>query len=135
MAMQFSTTVRNAMLDAIETAIGVSAVLKIISGAKPTNIGDTDGGSVLVTMALPSDWMGNAAAGVKAKAGTWSEAAADAAGIAGHYCLYAIDGITVHSQGTVTTTSGGGDLTLDNTNIAAGQTVTITSFSWTAPNA
>ena len=40
-----------------------------------------------------------------------------------------------HMQGTITATGGGGDMTLDNTNIAAGQTVNITGFTLTAPGA
>lgn len=40
-----------------------------------------------------------------------------------------------HCQGTVTATGGGGDLTVDNTSIAAAQAVTITSFSFTDANA
>jgi hypothetical protein len=38
-------------------------------------------------------------------------------------------------QGSVTLTGGGGDLTLDNTNIAAGQDVLVTSFTYNRGNA
>lgn len=135
MAIQFSTTVRNARLDAIETAVGVSAVLKIRTGAAPADCGTADSGTVLATMTLPSDWMSAAASGAKAKTGTWQDASADAAGTAAHWRLYASDGTTVHAQGTVTATGGGGDLTLDNTSIAAAQVVTITSWTLTDANA
>jgi len=135
MAIQFSVTVRNARLDAIETAVGVSAVLKIRSGAAPANCAAADSGTVLATINLPSDWMAAAASGSKAKSGTWQDASADATGTAGHYRLYASDGTTCHEQGTITATGGGGDLTLDNTSIATGQTVTITSYSYTDANA
>jgi len=40
---------------------------------------------------------------------------------------------TVVLSGTITATSGGGDIELDNTNIASGQTVEITSLTYTAP--
>lgn len=40
-----------------------------------------------------------------------------------------------HMQGTVTATGGGGDLTVDNTSIASGQTVQLTGFTLTAPGA
>lgn len=131
MAQQFSTGVRNAMLDAIETTIGTSAVLKIRTGAQPADCGTADSGTVLASLSLPSDWMAAAASGAKAKSGTWSDASADATGTAAHYRLYASDGTTCHSQGTVTATGGGGDLTVDNTSIATGQTVTITGWTWT----
>jgi hypothetical protein len=128
MAFQFSTSARNAALDAIETAVGVSAVLKIRSGAAPANCGTADSGTVLATLSLPSDWLAAAASGSKAKSGTWQDASADAAGTAGHFRVYASDGTTCHIQGSVTATGGGGDMTLDNTSIASGQSVTITSF-------
>lgn len=135
MAIQFSVTVRNARLDAIETAIGVSAVLKIRTGAAPANCAAADSGTVLATINLPSDWMAAASSGTKAKSGTWQDASADATGTAAHYRLYASDGTTCHEQGTITATGGGGDMTLDNVSIATGQTVTITSYSYTDANA
>jgi hypothetical protein len=135
MAIKMSTTVRSARLDAIETAIGATAVLKIRSGAPPTNIADADSGTVLATLTLPSDWMNAASAGAKTKLGTWQDASADAAGTAGHFRIYASDGTTQHLQGTITATSGGGDMELDNVSIAAGQTVTITTFTLTDGNA
>lgn len=135
MALQASVAVRNARADAVEAAVGTAPVLKIRTGAVPTNPATADSGTVLATMTLPSDWMATASSGAKAKSGTWQDASADAAGTAAHWRLYASDGTTCHLQGTVTATGGGGDLTLDNTNIAVGQPVTITSFGWTEPNA
>ena len=135
MAIKFSVEARNAMLDAIETAAGTSAIMKLRTGAPPTNITDADSGTVVSTINLPSDWMAAAASGVKSKSGTWDDTSADAAGTLGHYRLYKNDGTTVVSQGTITATGGGGDMTVDNTVVASGQQVTITAFSWTAPNA
>jgi hypothetical protein len=134
MTVQFSATVRDARNDAIETAVGVSAVLKIRTGAAPANPAAADSGTVLATLNLPSDWMAASAAGVKAKAGTWQDATADATGTAAHWRLYASDGVTCHAQGTVTITGGGGDLTLDSISITAGQSVTITSWAFTDGN-
>lgn len=135
MAFQFSTTARNAALDAIETAIGTSAVLKIRSGAAPADCGTADSGTVLATLTLPSDWLAAASGGSKSKSGTWEDTSADATGTAGHFRIYASDGTTVHMQGTITATGGGGDMTLDNTSIASGQQVTITSFTISAGGA
>lgn len=134
MALQFSVTVRNAQLDAFETAIGVSAVLKIRTGTVPATCATADSGTVLATMNLPSDWMAAASSGSKALSGSWTDASADATGTAGHFRLYASDGTTCHAQGTVTITGGGGDMTLDNTSIATGQAVTVTGFTLTAGN-
>lgn len=135
MALQYSTAVRNAKLDAVETAIGASAVLKIRTGAAPANCATADSGTVLATCNLPADWMAAASGGTKAKSGTWEDTSADAAGTAAHFRLYASDGTTCHAQGTVTATGGGGDMTVDNTSFAAGQAFTVTGFTLTAGNA
>lgn len=135
MTMQLSAAVRNALLDAIEVAIGASAILRIRTGAPPANVAAASTGTVLATLNLPANWMQDAAAGVKALLGTWQDTAADTSGVAAHFEVVANDGTTRHMQGTVTATGGGGDMTLDNTSIVSGQTVTVTSFSLTAPNA
>lgn len=135
MALQTSDTVANAMLDAFETAIGASAVLKIRTGAAPANCAAADSGTVLASLTLPSDWMAAAATRSKAKTGTWQDASADAAGTAAHFRLYASDGTTCHAQGTVTATGGGGDMTVDNVVFAAGQQFTITTFTLADNNA
>lgn len=135
MAVQFSDSVRNARLDAIESTVGTSAVLKIRSGSVPANCAAADSGTVLATLNLPSDWMAAASGGTKAKSGTWEETSADATGTAAHWRLYASNGTTVHAQGTVTATGGGGDLTLDSTSITSGQVVTISSWTFTEGNA
>ena len=134
MAIQLSTSVRNARLDAIETTIGTSAVMKIRSGSAPANVGTADSGTVLATLSLPSDWLAAASSGSKALSGTWQDTSADATGTAAHFRIYASDGTTAHIQGTVTATGGGGDLTLDSTSITSGQSITITSFTLTDAN-
>ena len=135
MAIQFSAAVRNARLDAIETAISTSAVLKIRTGAAPANVATADSGTVLATVTLPSDWMAAASGGSKAKSGTWQDSSADATGTAAHFRVYASDGTTAHIQGTVTITGGGGDMTVDNTSFASGQNFTVTGFTLTDGNA
>lgn len=135
MAIQFSAAVRNARLDAIETAISTSAVLKIRTGVAPANVATADSGTVLATVTLPSDWMAAASGGSKAKSGTWQDSSADATGTAAHFRVYASDGTTAHIQGTVTLTGGGGDMTVDNTSFASGQNFTVTGFTLTDGNA
>jgi hypothetical protein len=135
MGNQFSVSVRNAELDAIETAIGTSAILKIRSGVKPANCAAADSGDELAILELPSNWMDAAASGVKAKLGTWQVLNGEMTGDAGHYRVYASDGTTCHMQGSVTTTENGGDMTLDSISIMALKTVTITGFTLTAGNA
>ena len=134
MTVQLATSTRNAMLDAIETDAGTSAILKIRTGAQPANCAAADSGSVLATVNLQSDWMAAASGGTKAMSGTWQDASADGSGTAAHYRLYKSDGTTCIMQGTVTATGGGGDMTVDNTSFELGQPFNITSFVLTAPN-
>lgn len=130
MALQLSTAVRNAFLDAVETTIGASPTLEIRSGAPPANCAAAASGTVLVTISLPADWANPASGGAKTLLGTWQDASADATGTAGHYRVN--QGATCHMQGIVTATGGGGDMTLDNVSIAATQQVTITAFTLNA---
>jgi hypothetical protein len=128
MTYQYSAVVRNAKLDAVETAVGTLAVVKIFSGAEPANCAAADPTGALVSMTLPSDWMNAASAGAKTKLGTWS-ATASGTGTAASWRLYASDGTTCHVQGNMT------DMTLDNTSIASGQVVTVNTFTITSGNA
>lgn len=135
MAFQFSTSARNAALDAIETAVGTSAIMKIRTGSVPATVATADSGTVLATLNLPSDWLAAASSGSKSKSGTWEDTSADATGTAAHFRIYASDGTTPHIQGTITATGGGGDMTLDNVSISSGQAITITNFTLTAGGA
>ena len=135
MTVQLSVAARNGRLDAIETAAGTSAVLKIRTGAQPGSCATADSGTVLATCSLDSDWMGAAANGTKAKAGTWQDATADNSGTAAHFRLYASDGTTCHIQGSVTVTGSGGDMTVDNVSFSSGQSFTVTTFTLTDGNA
>ena len=135
MAIQFSVSVRNARLDAIETTAGTAVLFRIYSGSAPADCATAATGTLLAEATLPSDWMAAAASGSKAKSGTWQDASANAAGTAGYFRIYDSAGTTCHVQGTVTATGGGGDLTLDNTSIASAQNVTITGFTLTDANA
>lgn len=133
MAINLDVASRNAMLDALEVAIGTGAIMRIRSGAKPAALADASAGDVLATVNLPADWLLAASGGVKEKSGTWEDASADAAGSAGHYELYSSDGTTLRMRGTVTLTGGGGDIEVDNTSFQPTQVFTITAFSIEIP--
>ena len=131
---QYSVAVRNAALDARQTTIGASAVLKLFSGAEPANAAAADPAGLLATITLPASWMAAAAAGVKSKSGVWSGTGSGAGTIAS-YRIYDSGLVACHVQGSVTATGGGGDMTVDNAVIAVSQAVTVNSYSWTAGNA
>lgn len=131
MALQFQEALRNARLDLIESDIGVSPLLKVFTGTPPAATTDADTGTQLANMTLPSDWMGAAAAGAKAKAGTWQDLSGDAAGTPGYFRIYTSGG-TCKIQGTCGV--GSGDLSFDAT-ISLGGSVTINTFTLTEGNA
>ncbi len=134
MSLQLSTTVRGARLDAIETSIGTSAKLAFYSGAVAANCAASSPSGLLATLSLPVDYLASAGAGSKTLLGTWT-GTASGSGNAASFRLFASDGTTCGAQGTVTATGGGGDLTLDNVNVASGQTINITTFTLTDGNA
>lgn len=135
MALQFSVSVRNARLDSIETTIATAPVLRMRSGAPPANCAAARTGTVLATVTLPSDWMNAAASGQKTLLGTWQDTSADATGTAAHFEIMDSGVTTCHMQGTVTATSGGGDMEVDSVSFTAGQQFTVTAFTITDGNA
>jgi len=130
MTIQLGTTLRNNMVGQYESTVGTTPKLQIRSGAQPANCAAADSGTLLCELTLPSDWMNAASSGAVTLLGTWSGTGA-AAGTAAHYRLKDSGGSTTHEQGSVTATGGGGDLTLDNTSIAAAQAVSVTSWTRT----
>lgn len=135
MTVQNSVACRNARLDAFETTVGASPLLRIRTGAQPANCAAARSGTVLATCTLPSDWLAAASGGTKAKSGTWEDTSADATGTAAHYEIMDSGGTTCHEQGSVTVTGGGGDMTVDNTSFVAAQAFTVTGYTKTAGNA
>ena len=136
--LQFGDAVRNARLDAFESAVLTAPKLRIMSGAMPANCATADSGTLLCEMALPSDYMNPASGGSKSKLGTWTgtgDAGAGAGTNAGYFRIKNTAGAITHCQGDISATGGGGAMTLDNINIATGQTVTVNTFTITDGNA
>jgi hypothetical protein len=132
MALQYSETYRNAMLDAFEDSVGTAAKLQLRTGAQPATCATADSGTLIAELTLPSDWMNDASTGSKTKLGTWT-GTASSGGTPAHFRVKNSAGATTHMQGTVG--QGSGDLSLDNTTITNGQTITISTFTLTAPGA
>lgn len=135
MAIQLSVAVRNARLDAIETAIGTAPIVRIRSGAAPATCATADSGTILATLTLPSDWMAAASSGTKSLSGSWVDASADNGGTAAHFRIYDSSGSTCHLQGTCTATGGGGDMEINTVTLTAGGSFTVTAFTLTDANA
>jgi hypothetical protein len=130
MTFRSTAAIRDAMLDLLDTDFPAGSVLEIREGSQPAAVTDAATGTVVATVTTPSSPWAAASAGSKAKANTWEDASADAAGTAGWFRLRNA-GDTLRFDGSVTATGGGGDMTLDNVVLALGQQFTITSFTVT----
>lgn len=134
MATRIADAARSASTDAIVDRIDAGAgagTLKIYTGSQPADADDAESGTLLVTITLSDPAYGAASNGVASLSGTPSGTAV-AAGTAGYFRVEDSTGANVF-DGSVTATGGGGDLELDNTSIASGQSVTISSLSFTTP--
>ena len=103
MARQYSTTLRNALLNQYESTIGTAPKLRILTGTIPANCAAAQTGILLCEMTLPSNWMGTASGGTLSKSGTW-EGTVSNSGTAGYYRLVGTSGspTEAHEQGTIT---------------------------------
>jgi hypothetical protein len=134
MALKYSTTLRNAQLDAITTAVGTSGILRIYSGTRPANVAAAITGTLLAELVCnASAFAAAASGGVLTANAIANDSSANASGTASHYRLFQSNGTTAVIDGDVSTS--GADLNLDNTSINSGQVVSITSFTITAGNA
>lgn len=138
MTISYSNAVKDAKNDSVETTIGTAPLLKVFNGTPPANASAAlSGNTVLAQGALPSDWMSASASGVKAKLGTWTltgQAGAGAGTAGTFYRIYNAGDTTCHEQGTFTATGGGGDMTIDNNNIANAQVLTVATYAKTSGN-
>lgn len=134
MGLQASTTLRNAIANAVEATLGASAKLQIRSGVKPANCAAADSGTLLVEIDVPADFLTAASGGAVAKIGTWA-ANAVAADNQGHFRFKDSTGATTHLQGSITVTAGGGDMTTDALAVVVGQLVSVSGFTITTGNA
>jgi hypothetical protein len=135
---QESVAVRNASNDAKEVTIGTAPKLRFYTGAIPANCAAARTGTLIAEGSLPSDWMNASAAGVKGKLGTWTVTGLPAAGAGanvGYFSITDTAGTTVHQQGDVTATGGGGAMTVDNISVANAQAVNVNTYDITAGNA
>ena len=131
--MQYSTTLRNNQLNQVEATAGASPKLRMYSGSAPANCAAAATGTLIAEMNLPADWMNAAASGTVDKAGTWQDLSADDAGTLGYFRIWDTAVANCHIQGTISMVSG--DMIVDNTNVALGQSITVNTFSISAGNA
>lgn len=132
MTMGFSTTVRNAMLDAIITQAGASALLNIYSGTRPATGGALSGNTLLAQMTCNTTFAPASSGGVLTL-NSIANATAAATGTATWARLTKSDGTTFVADFGVGTS--GTEIVMATTSITSGATVSVTSATITAGNA
>jgi hypothetical protein len=123
----FNNNFKNDVLDSFDATFN-SGTLTIRTGASP-GAGNAASGTVLATITLPADAFAAAVAGSKAKQSTWEDTSADASGDAGHFRL-TNGAATRVVDGDITVTGGGGAMEVDSIEFTAGQSFTITAFTF-----
>jgi hypothetical protein len=129
MALAYSSTVRNAMLDAITAAIGSNGLLRIYDGSRPASGGAAT--TLLAQLALSATAAPAAAGGVLTLNAITQDSSADATGTATWFRITTSGGTFV-IDGSVGTS--GSDLNLTTTSIVATQPVSVSSFTITEGN-
>lgn len=130
MALGYSSTLRNAQLDAITTAAGASAVLDIYNGTRPATGGTAT--TSLATLTCNATFAPASSGGVLTLNAITADSSANATGTATWFRIKTSGGTFV-MDGDVGTS--GSDLNLNSTSITSGGTVSITSFTITCGNA
>jgi hypothetical protein len=130
MAISYSTTVRNAMLDAITAAAGSNALLRIYDGVRPATGGAAT--TLLAELTCNATFAPAASGGVLTLNSITQDSSANAGGTATWFRITTSGGTFV-LDGSVSTS--GSDLNLTTTTITSGQPVQVTSFTITESNA
>lgn len=129
MALGYVTTLRNAKLNAITTALGSNALLRIYSGSRPATGGAET--TILAELTCNATFAPAAAGGVLTLNAITGDTSANATGTATWFRVLT-SGASPQIDGNVGTS--GSDLNLTTTSIVATQPVNITSFVITEGN-
>ena len=129
MSVGYSTTLRNARLDAITTAISTSGLLRIYDGTRPASGGTAT--TLLAQLTLSATFAPAASLGVLTASAIGSDASADATGTATWARLTTSGGVFVADMGVGTS---GQEVTLNTVSIVITGTVACTSLVITAGN-
>lgn len=132
MTLGLSTTLRNARLDAITTAVGTSGLIKVYDGTRPSTGGTAT--TLLGTLTCSSAFAPAASGGVLTANAIAQDSDADATSTATWARLTTSGGTFVLDM-SVTATGGGGDLQLPTTSIVQHAAIQVSSCVLTEGNA
>lgn len=130
--LKYAATTKNAKLDAITTALGANALLRIYSGTQPANPDAAlAGNTLLAELACSATFAAGASGGVLTASSITSDSSADNTGTAawGTLCTSGGTRKVDFSVGT-----SGCDLNLNSVSISAGAQVSVSSLTITSAN-
>ena len=131
MTIALATTLRTARADAITTAAGNAALLRIYDGTRPATGGTAT--TLLAELTCGTPFAAGAASGVLTLGAVTQDSSANATGTATWFRIVKSDGTTFVMDGSCGTS--GSDLNLVTASITSGQPVQVTSFVLTEANA
>lgn len=129
MALAYSITIRNGMLDVVTSNVGASGLLRIYDGTRPATGGTAT--TKLAELTGNATFAPSASGGVLTLNSITQDSSADATGTATWF-RWVTSGGTFCIDGNVGTS--GSDLNLTTTSIVATQPVSVTSFTITEGN-
>lgn len=130
--LKYSVVLKNAQQAAITSTLGASAVLNIYSGSQPASPDTAIGAQVLLAALTCNATFAPAPSGGVLTLNAISNGTGTAGASTGTTATWfrlTTSGTTPHIDGTVGIS--GCDLNLNNTSIATGQTVSVTSYTLT----
>ncbi len=130
MTLGLNETLRNNQLDEITARAGASALLRIYDGSRPATGGAAT--TLLAELTCNATFAAAASSGVLTLNAITADSSANASGTATWFRIVQSGGSTHVLDGSVGTS--GQDLNLNSTSITAGGSVSVTSFTITAPN-
>lgn len=130
MTLGLNETLRNNQLDEITARAGASALLRIYDGSRPATGGTAT--TLLAELTCNATFAPAASSGVLTLNAITADSSANATGTATWFRIVQSGGSTHVLDGSVGTS--GQDMNLNSTSITAGGSVSITSFTITAPN-
>lgn len=131
--LKISTTTASAEANALVGAYTNSSTINIYSGSQPATPETSASGTLLATVTLPSSSAFGAASSGVITAAAISNVSVSATGTAAWFRWLKSDGTTPIADGSVGTS--GCDLNLNSTSLAAGATLSVSSFTFTVPSA
>lgn len=133
--LKYSVALKNAQQDAITTKLGASALLNIYSGSQPASPDTAITSQVLLATLTCNATFAPASSGGVLTLNSITNGtglAGAGAGTTATWYRLTTSGGTAHIDGSVGIS--GADLNLNNTSIATGQTVSVTSSTYTNAN-